>query len=237
MMSRQGVLKRAWRSLAPVLLCTLTAVVSADDKQPVTEPQASFVYKPPLRGTPGARVGGGTRGTGVDDATLLVLAPDHVGLTTQAQPTLYWYSDIPVNAHFEFALIDNNEIDPLLEIEVSDKPLSGIKHLDIGDYDITLQPGVSYQWTVALVVDENNRSTDVFSTGVIERIETDEALKKRIEGSKDRNRVAVYASEGIWYDALDAISSLIEQAPADQDLLSIRASLLEQAGLSAATAK
>lgn len=236
-MSVEKVLKSGRQWLVLALLCAMPAVVPANDKPSAAGSQASFIYKPPLRGTPGVRVGGGTRGTGVADAKLMVLVPDHVGLTAQAQPALYWYSDSPVSARFEFALIDNNEIDPLLEIEVSDSPLSGIKRLDVGDYEITLKPGVTYQWSVALVADENNRSTDVFSAGVIERIEPNEALKGRIENSKGTDRVAVYASEGLWYDALDAISSLIERSPADQGLLSIRASLLEQAGLSAATAK
>ena len=237
MMSTETVLKSGRQWLVLVLLCALTAVVSADEKQPAAESQAAFIYKPPLRGTPGARVGGGTRGTGVADAELMVLVPDHAGLTTQAQPTLYWYADSPVNAQFEFALIDDNEIDPLLEVAVSDKPVSGLKRLDIGDYDITLKPGVSYQWSVSLVSDQNNRSTDVFSTGVIERIEPDNDLKSRVQNSKGTRRVAVYASEGIWYDALDAISSLIEQSPDDQGLISIRASLLEQVGLPARAGK
>ena len=115
--------------------------------------------------------------------------------------------------------------------------MSGIKQLNISDYDITLKPGVSYQWSVALVSDENNRSTDVFSMGIIERVELGESLKIRVQNSEGTRRVAVYASEGIWYDALDTISSLIEQSPNDQELLSIRTSLLEQVGLPAAAGK
>ena len=41
------------------------------------------VYKPPLRGAPGGRVGGGTRGTPRDLFVLSALAPDHSGLTVQ----------------------------------------------------------------------------------------------------------------------------------------------------------
>ena len=47
--------------------------------------------------------------------------------------------------------------------------------------------------------------------------------------------VAVYASEGIWYDALETISSMIDKSPEDQGLVAIRASLLDQVGLHAAT--
>ena len=60
----------------------------ADAKQ-VSQP--SPVYKPPQLGAPGGRVGGGTRGIGGDALSLVALAPNHVGLTTQVQPTFYWY--------------------------------------------------------------------------------------------------------------------------------------------------
>lgn len=236
-MLRQYVLKTGQQWFVLVLLCVMAATASAEDKSSAAGAQSAFVYKPPLRGMPGARVGGGTRGTGLEAAKIMVLTPDHVGLTTQAQPTLYWYTDSPVAAQFEFALIDNNEIDPLLEIEINEEPAAGIRQLDIGEYGITLKPGVAYQWSVVLVADENNRSTDIFSTGTIERIEPDKALSSRVKQSTGTDLVAVYASEGIWYDALDTISTLIEQSPGDQGLLSVRDSLLDQAGLSIVATK
>ena len=44
-----------------------------------------------------------------------MLAPDHVWLTTQSQPTLYWYERTPAAARFRFALNNDAEIEPLLE--------------------------------------------------------------------------------------------------------------------------
>ena len=57
------------------------------------EPEAAGfpVYKPPLRGTPVARMGGGTRGEDEDAPEVYVLTPEHTGLTSQAQPVMYWY--------------------------------------------------------------------------------------------------------------------------------------------------
>ena len=237
MMSTETVLKSGRQWLVLVLLCALTAVVSADEKKPAAESQAAFIYKPPLRGTPGARVGGGTRGTGVADAELMVLAPDHTGLTTQAQPTIYWYARTPAVARFEFALIDDEGNDLLLEVEVGSDRVAGFRQLDLGDYGITLQPGVSCRWSVALVSDNASRSSDLISSGIIERIEPGESLNGRISNATGNDLVGIYASEGIWYDALDAISSLIEQSPDDQGLISIRASLLEQVGLPATSGK
>ena len=46
------------------------------------------IYKPPLRGAPGGRVGGGTRGSGREVFVLTVLAPDHSALTVSEQPAI-----------------------------------------------------------------------------------------------------------------------------------------------------
>lgn len=54
-------------------------------------PAGMPVYQPPLRGAPGGRVGGSSRGAGDELPSLYALAPDHTGLTAQEQPCLYWY--------------------------------------------------------------------------------------------------------------------------------------------------
>src|SRR2546422_9205202 len=55
-----------------------------------TRAPAKLLYKPPAdAGNIPTRVSGGARGGG-SDASLLALVPDHVALTTQAQPSLFW---------------------------------------------------------------------------------------------------------------------------------------------------
>ena len=193
-----------------------------------------IIYKPPLRGMPGTRVGAGTRGSG-DAAVLQVLAPDHTGLTTVAQPTLYWYANAPGKARFEVALIDEQGVDPLLEVDAGDGRVTGIRHINLGDYGVSLQPGVPYQWSVMLVADADNRSSDLVASAVIKRIKPEAGLANRIRNSSGMALVNVYASEGIWYDALNGISSQIAASPDDASLVAIRNNLLEQVGLQAVT--
>ena len=225
-----------------VTLClSLAGNASAADSKDVKDtpvsnlvpPGAAYVYNPPLRGAPGARVGGGTRGTAGQAAKLDVLAPDHVGLTVQAQPVLYWYAHAPSPVRFRFALTDD-AIDPVLEFETESRQISGIQSLDLRDHEVSLQPGIAYHWSVALVTDAGNRSADIVSTGMIERIVPGEGLTSRIDSNTGTNLVSVFASEGIWYDALAMISDMIATAPGDDSLAVIRDSLLEQVGLPAA---
>lgn len=199
--------------------------------------QATIVYSPPLRGAPLARVGGSTRDIDGRAAVLQVLAPDHTGLTTQAQPTIYWYARTPAAARFEFTLIDGEGIDPLLEVEADSDRVSGYRQLNLGEYGITLQPGVSYPWSVALVSDAASRPSHLISSGIIEYVEPGADLSSRIDNATGSDLVGVYASEGIWYDALDTISRLIDESPADQGLVAIRDALLVQVGLQAVTGR
>ena len=118
---------------------------------------------------------------------------------------------------------------PLLEVDI--KKAAGIQQLDLGKHGITLQPERSYQWSVTPVMDKNNQSTAATASGLIERIEPGEGLGSRIKKSHGTELVNVYAIEGIWYDALETISSIIDKSPEDQNLLAIRTSLLKQAGV------
>lgn len=190
-----------------------------------------LIYKPPSRGAPLARVGAGTRGHGMPGTELHVLTPDHTGLTTKAQPTLYWYVSEPVSAHFEFALIKDSGLETVTEAELSAIKESGIQKLSLKDHAVTLMPGVEYQWFVALVSDEKQRSRDIVASGVIKRVQPEQALAIKLDAMASEQQVIAYAKEGLWYDALETISTLIESRPGDHQLREMRASLLDQVGL------
>ena len=52
-------------------------------------------------------------------------------------------------------------------------------------------------------------------------------------GATRRDRLSIYAEEGIWYDAITTISEWIEANPRDNTLRLLRATLLDQVGLPA----
>jgi hypothetical protein len=184
------------------------------------------IYKPPIRGAPGGRVGGGTRGT---DQTfvLSVVAPNHTGLTTQEQPELFWYLSKAISTPMEFTLMDDKGVKPLIEATLGVTSQPGIQRVRLADYGARLEPGKHYQWYVALVVDPEKRSKDVLAGGSIERIEQSEGLSSL----SATELASFYADHGIWYDAIAAVSNLIDAAPQDSTLRKQRAALLEQAGL------
>jgi uncharacterized protein (UPF0335 family) len=189
------------------------------------------VYKPPTRGAPGGRVGGGTRGTQRDVFVLSVLAPDHSGFTTSEQPSLYWYISAPTSLPVELTVMDPQGVQPILETRLSSAGKAGVQRIRLADYNVRLSPGAAYRWFVAVVPDSDRRSKDIMAGGAIERVETPEELKAKLAQTVNKDAPFVYAEAGMWYDALRAISDLIEAAPQDQELRKQRAAMLAQVGL------
>lgn len=198
---------------------------------------ATFVYQPPFRGaSQGGRVGGGTRGLGNKPLTVDVLAPDHTGLTVSEQPTLYWFVSETIDQPAELTIIDNQSIDPLLEIKLKPPIQAGIHAVSLSNYGVQLKPQVPYQWFVGVVVDPTQRSNDIIAGGEIQLVSAPDSLRSDLRGVGDDQRPAVYARAGIWYDALDGASTLVTRDPGDPRWKELRAALLEQIGLEKAAA-
>ncbi len=208
------------------------------DAGPANGPKVIMpVYQPPLRGaSEGGRVGGGTRGLGDQPVTVDVLAPDHTGLTVSEQPTLYWFVSKPISQPAELTVIDDNSIDPLLEIKLTPPIQAGIHSLPLAEHGVQLKPGIPYQWFVGVVVDPTQRSNDIIAGGEIQLVSESNALRSDLISASEDQRPAVYAQAGIWYDALDGASILIQRNPSDARWKELRAALLEQVGLDKAAA-
>jgi hypothetical protein len=204
---------------------------------PAVVSPAKVVYKPPLRGTPAGRVGGGTRGaTERESFSLLALAPDHIGYTVREQPCLYWFISKPTTLPVEVTVIERNGVKPALEKVVKGPEQGGIQSVCLADHGVTLRRDVQYKWFVTLVTDADQRSKDILAGGIISLINPSPALTGKLKGdSAGMAATAVYAEEGFWYDALETISRLIDAAPDNVELRKQRATLLEQVGLAETT--
>ena len=200
-------------------------------------PGVTPVYQPPMRGTTaGGRIGGGTRGTGEQVITLSVLAPEHPGLTVNAQPRLYWYLSQAVDVPAELTVVSRDSHDPLIEISVAPPIEAGIHAFDFAREGIRLVPGVRYEWFVALIADAEQRSNDIVAGGEIELVATSTDLERRLAESGDVGAADVYARAGIWYDAVASVSMLVESNPGERTYREHRAALLDQVGLEYASA-
>ena len=208
-------------------------LLRSTDAQPTDPP----TYKPPQRGVPGGREGAGSRSIGRSFPILTVLAPkNHMGLTVHDQPVLYWYLSHETQHPVAVTLIDLQSVKPLLEIQLNPPLQPGMQRVRLADYGIRLAPGVSYKWSVALVPNASQRSQDVITAGTIERIALPDGLRNQLAQADKMTSPRLYASAGLWYDTIAALSELIDAAPQNTTLRQQRAALLEQEDLSAAAA-
>ena len=201
-----------------------------------TASKVKFTYRPPRRGAPAVRIGGGTRGIGNQILELVVFAPDHTGLTTKQQPTLYWYTSEPVLSKLELTMINDNSVDPQLEKVVASSRSAGIQSIDLSETQTKLEPGLEYRWFVSVIADQDQRSNDIVASGTIQRIIPDTELSTAIAAADESSLIAIYAQQGIWYDAIDSLSQMSSKLPGDKSLIEQRATLLEQVGLQSAAA-
>jgi hypothetical protein len=191
-----------------------------------------ILFHPPVSADQplGERVGGGARAGGGTDASLVALVPEQVALTTQEQPSLFWFQTKEAKARLELTLIRPGNPTPLIALgAASAKP--GIHRIRLSNHGVKLAPDVEYKWTVSLIPDPTNRSMDVVATGMVKRIEPSKELSQELAGANPEDRAGIFAEAGIWYDALGAISDEIDKSPGDGSLRAQRADLLKQVGL------
>lgn len=205
------------------------------DQKKSTVADSVPVYKPPLRGSPGGRVGGGTRGAALEaPVSLSVLVPDHVGITLQSQPRLYYFISKKTTHPLEFTITEKSAVKPVLEARLNPPEKGGIQCIRLADHGVQLRQNVPYQWFVAVVTDPGRRSRDILSGGMIEVVSPSATQSEKLRHAEKATQPFVLAQEGIWYDALAALADRIEASPKDLPLRKQRASLLEQVGLSEA---
>ena len=218
-------------------LISSTALAQADSQKQSADEQA-LAYKPPLRGAPLTRVGGGTRSFG-SALAVNVLAPSDTGYTLQEKPTIYWFASQPIDKPVEVTITSTESLQdaakPLLEITLQPPIAKGIHAFRLADHGVALKPGVEYQWFVAVVHNAAQRSNDVLAGGTIKRV-TDNPVQAQLKQASPAQLPAIYAEAGIWYDAIDQLSTQISANQSDRQLRARRAALLEQVGLREAAA-
>ena len=225
--TRRGLTRLALATLLlPALL--IGPVVPAHGQQAAAP--STVVYVPPDLGAPPTRTLAATRGLG--SAPLVqVLAPEQTGLTQAAQPTLFWYLAGPATARVEITLIDEQAVDPLLELDFGAVKTPGIHAVDLAAYDVRLEPGRLYQWSIAQVVDPRQRSADVVTSATLQRREAGAELVKALAAAGPAERLAALARHGYWYDLQAELEAQIGAQPDAAPWRALRADLLAQVGL------
>jgi len=206
-------------------------VVQVSDDKQVTASRQEPLYRPPPRGAPGGRVGGGTRGPSADLPFMWALVPDHVGLSAEVQPRLVWYLSKATAYPLELTIIDEAKVAPILEKPLSSPTEPGMHIIRLADYDLKLEKGKTYQWSVSLISDPEHRSRDLIVGGLIQVGDVPVSLGENVRNANPVDATRLWGQAGFWYDAIGVISTNIQSNPSDAEMHHLRASLLEEVDL------
>lgn len=196
-------------------------------------------YTPPKRGIPGRREGAGTRSPNSlcvsSKKPLMALSPtDSFSTTTSQTPTLFWYIPKTKAVTAELRITDNSDQDVYSAII----PLNGgagvLSHPVPKTVTNDMKIRKDYRWQFAIICDINQPSRNPFVEGIVQRVEGDAALSMALEKAFDvRDRASIYASSGIWQDAIATLAQERCARPNDPDLLTSWNTLLKSVRLEA----
>lgn len=200
-------------------------------------PTAAAVLLPRYVAPPGAAASGPvrmlgsvSRGTHDESLSIAVIAPDHVGLTTSAQPTLYWFASTAIGSDIELTIQDEGAVNPLLETRLRPTRDPGLTAVRLSELGVSLAPGRDYRWSISVIVDPRSRSKDIVTSGFIRRVG---AASDAVASAPPVPAPSVFsfAEHGLWYDAIALLGEQIARSPNDAALRRQRAALLRQVGL------
>lgn len=188
----------------------------------IVEDTPSISYQAAYPDQPGLRIDG-SHPEG-QFPSVFVLAPQHVGQTSQEYPVLFWYLSRNTQDPLDIMVTEEGNVEALLDIRLLPPLQAGIHELRLEDYGISLIPEVPYRWTVRIL--NTQASENLTASGAIRQINAPVVSSSSLVYSPED-----YAQKGLWYDALTALQTLIQDNPENNDLLAQRTSLLKQVGL------
>lgn len=226
------------RYLIVLLACLLALTFSvwpqlmqkaAANMPSVLEQEASLVtYNPPNLGAPGETSDGGSRGCG---DLLIALQPSRYnwGETADTHPTL-WIHTSSAAQPLELSISEEDTQEPLYQTTFRPVDHSGFSRYVL-PYDATsLALDTPYRWQVTQVCPSAN--DDYLEVeGVIVRRAISEELQAALNQAAPRGRVILLASNGLWYDALEALAELRLANETDETLAADWRSLLQDVQL------
>ena len=186
------------------------------------------IYVPPRRGGPSDVAPAATRG-GVVRHKVKLLGPDHTGLTTVAQPTLYMYVGETTRLQLLLTRVGDTAAPPVASGRLEVQGAPAIVPLQFAALGANLDIGVEYRLTVLSL--DRAGSIRANDSVLLMRVAAPPELAAATASGPLPVQARILAGAGVWYDALHALGQAAAGTPADPAARADRAALLEQAGM------
>ena len=151
---------------------------------------------------------------------LTALVPENqIGRTVSEYPQFFFYLPEADAQLAEFFLQDEKEnLIYQTTLKIDNSP--GVMSVSIpANKNVSpLQVGKNYRWSISLICDPQDRSTDVFAAGIVRRVELSADIRSELEKADPRQKAVIYAQTGIWQDALGTLAAARRANPNDPNL-------------------
>ncbi len=206
------------------------------------------VVRFPNVGRPRRLISGGVRGAtaavpdscgnSTNEQLVALLPSTEPALTVAEYPAIFVSLPQTSAKKAEFFLAEDNkdnnkEKEVLYETTVTLPSNPGIVSVSLPN-NKTLPPlevGKSYRWYFSVICNPQDRDDEPYVEGEIQRVEPSPNLVAELKNVPPRDRAALYAEAGIWYDAVNSIAQLRRSSPNDTAIAADWAELLKSVGL------
>lgn len=231
--------------------------VGEDGKPSLGIQVAEALPTPPDRGAPGQRQGAATRGgihsqchptnkpltalvpitqrtwgEGQGSNAAIVTWKSVFGSTVDKHPTFWFYFPYYLRSaqRIEFVLQDekNNDIYKTSFTKSGTSP--GVVGVELPSTVAPLEVGKMYHWFFSI---ECGPDEGVLVDGWVQRVPMNALLERQLEQATPKERIALYANNHIWYEAVTSLAELVRQNPEDAKLREDWIKLLQSIDLNA----
>lgn len=131
------------------------------------------------------------------------------GLTTSERPTFWFYvpytQDLP-NVRSEF-ILQNSMGKDVYRNAIALPPKPGVIAIPLPNTVTSLEVGKTYHWFFKVHC-QQTASTPVYVEGEIQRVNLDSRVMQQLVVADPRQKILIYATEGIWFDALTMLAQI-----------------------------
>jgi len=169
------------------------------------------------------------------EVSFTALVPENkIARTVSDYPTFFFYLPQPNAELAEFILQDENG-NQIYGQALTIKNLSGVIGVSIpANTNVPpLEVGKKYTWVFSLVCDPEDRAADKVEKGTVRRVELSADILRQLDAADPRQKIVIYAENGIWQDAVGNLAAARRANPNDKDLAADWESLLDSVTLRA----
>jgi hypothetical protein len=186
--------------------------------------EKNFDFEPPNTGTvsgSGTEKKGASGSRNPNDNFIVLVPVSGEGFTYTARPTFWLYFAEAVDSQaplrVSLSLQDTATAGETYayqgEFQLDQSP--GLFHIQLPFSALPLAIGTEYQWDIKVL----SNQLEAEAQGAIARSFPSSEIRRQLAQASPREKIGLYGQNGIWFDFIDQVASLLADNPNDLELL------------------